>query len=138
MAPSDLDQSSNNRGKMDSVFPLFSYSVMVCSENYKFTGAEKKYITELAMAENIGNSMSRSDRILDSTELSILKAFIDAQIYTYKNKVLRMKDENEIYITQSWANKSTTDEFHPKHKYPNSIISGVMFVSGIERDGLPP
>ena len=96
------------------------------------------YITEVAMAEIIGNSMSRSDRILDSTELSILKAFIDAQIYTYKNKVLRMKDENEIYITQSWSNKSKTNQFHPKHKHPNSIISGVMFVSGNEGDGLPP
>jgi len=82
--------------------------------------------------------MSRNDRSLDSAELSNLKAFIDLQIYSYKNKILRMKDENEIYITQSWANKSKTNQFHPKHKHPNSLISGVMFVSENDEDGLPP
>ncbi len=123
---------------MNSVYPLFSYPVMVCSENYKFTGSEEKYISELPMADNIGNNMSRNDRILDSTELSNLKAFIDLQIYSYKNKILRMKDENEIYITQSWANRSKTNQFHPKHKHPNSIISGVMFISGNDKNELPP
>lgn len=123
---------------MNSVYPIFSYPVMVCSENYKFTSGEKKYISELEMFENVGNLMSRSDRILESAELSNLKAFIDSQIYVYKNELLRMKDENEIYITQSWANNSKPDQFHPKHNHPNSIISGVMFFNENDGDGLPP
>lgn len=123
---------------MNSVLPLFSYPVMVCSENYQFTEAEEKYISELAMAENVGNSMSQNDRILEGSELSNLKAFIESQIAVYTNQILKMKEENEIYITQSWANKSKTNEFHPMHKHPNSILSGVLFVTGNEGDGLPP
>lgn len=123
---------------MNSVFPLFSYPVMVCSENYKFTSDEKRYISDLEMADNIGNSMSRSNNILESAELSNLKAFIESQLYVYKKTLLRMKDENEIYITQSWANKSKYNQFHPKHKHPNSIISGTMTFSEDDGDELPP
>lgn len=123
---------------MNSIIPLFSFPLMICSKNYEFSDAEKKYILELTMAENVGNSMSRNDRILESEELSSLKAFIDTEILVYKNQVLRMKDENEIYITQSWANKSKTNEFHQIHKHPNSILSGVLFFTGKKGDGLPP
>ena len=49
-----------------------------------------------------------------------------------------MKDENEIYITQSWANKSKSEQFHPRHRHPNSIISGVLFLNQDEEDELPP
>lgn len=123
---------------MISVFPLFSYPVMVSTKQYQFSGAEKKFISELTMADNAGNFMSRNDKILDTVELSTLKQFIDTQIELYKKKILKLKDDNEIYITQAWANKAKTNEFHPKHKHPNSIISGVLFVNGSEGDGLPP
>jgi len=123
---------------MTSVIPLFSYPVMVCSENYQFTEAEEKYISDLAMAENVGNLMSSNDTILDSVELSKLKAFIDSQIYVYKKNILKMRDDNEIYITQSWANKAKKDDFHPHHKHPNSMLSGVLFVTGNEGEEMPP
>ena len=123
---------------MNSVFPLFSYPVMVCSKNYKFNAAEEKYISDLAMVDNLGNFMSQNDSILEGTELSNLKAFIDLQIDIYKKKILRMKNEIDIYITQSWANRAKTNQFHPKHKHPNSILSGVLFVTGNGSDGLPP
>ena len=126
------------RYKMNSIIPLFSYPVMVCSKNYKFSEAEKKYILDLTMADNVGNLMSSNDRVLESEKLSGLKAFIDSEISVYKNQVLRMKTENEIYITQSWANKAKTNEFHQMHKHPNSILSGVLFFTGKEGDGLPP
>lgn len=123
---------------MSSVVPLFPYPVMICSEIYKFSDAEKNYISELAMAGNVGNFMSKNDRILDSAELANLKTFIDSQIYVYKKNILKMRDDNEIYITQSWANKAKTNEFHPVHKHPNSMLSGVFFVTGNPGGGLPP
>jgi len=123
---------------MNSVFPLFSYPIMVCSDHYHFTAAEEEFISKLAMADNAGNLMSQNDRILDSIEMSKLRIFIDSQIGVYRKKILRVKKENEIYITQAWANKAKTNEFHPMHKHPNSILSGVLFVTGEEGDGLPP
>ena len=94
--------------------------------------------TSLAMAENVGNTMSQNDRLLESPELANLRAFIETQIGVYKNKLLHLKKDNEIYITQSWANKSKSNEYHAIHKHPNSFISGVLFVTGNEGDGLPP
>jgi uncharacterized protein (TIGR02466 family) len=111
---------------------------MVCSDIYKFTSTEEKTISELAMANNLGNLMSQNDRILDGAELENLRKFIDSQLDVYKEQILRIKSQNEIYITQSWANTARTNQFHPKHKHPNSIISGVIFVTGKEGDGLPP
>lgn len=122
----------------NAIYPLFAYPVMVCAKNYEFTSSEKNYISELEMFDNIGNSMSRNDRVLDSKELSDLKQFIDEQIFLFKKNLLRMKDENEIRITQSWINRSGPGQFHPKHKHPNSVISGVMFFDENSDESLPP
>ena len=122
----------------NAIYLLFPYPVMVCAESYKFTSAEKKYIFELEMIDNTGNLMSKNDKILDSEELSALRQFIDGQLFTFKKKLLQIKDENEIYITQSWANASNTSQFHHKHKHPNSVISGVMFFDENDDESLPP
>lgn len=123
---------------MSSVFPLFSFPVMACSDIYEFTSIERKIISDLEMVDNSGNLMSQADRILDHAGLGNLRRFIDSQLDFYKEHILHIKSENEIYITQSWANTARTDQFHPKHHHPNSIISGVIFVNGEEGDGLPP
>ena len=122
----------------NAIHLLFPYPVMVCGKNYEFTSSEKEYISELEMIDNTGNLMSKNDKILDSKELSNLKQFIDEQIFIFKKNLLQMKDDNEIYITQSWANKSSPDQFHPKHKHPNSVISGVIFFDENDDESLPP
>ena len=111
---------------------------MICAENYQFTSSEKKYISELEMIDNAGNLMSKNDKVLDSKELSKLKLFIDEQLFVFKKKFLQMKDANEIYITQSWVNNSNPNQYHPKHKHPNSVISGVMFFDENNDESLLP
>jgi len=122
----------------NTIYPLFPYPLVVCGKNYEFTSSEKKYISELEMIDNIGNLMSKNDKVLDSEELSNLKRFIDEQILNFKKNLLQIKDENEIYITQSWINNANPDQFHPKHKHPNSIISGVMYLDDNTDESLPP
>jgi len=122
----------------NTIYPLFAYPVAVCANKYEFTDADKKYIAQLEMIDNIGNSMSKNDKILDSEELSGLKQYVDEQIFAYKKGLLRIKDENEIYVTQSWVNKSKSSQFHPKHKHPNSVISGVLYLDDNSDGSLPP
>ena len=122
----------------NTIYPLFPYPLVVCGKNYEFTNSEKKHISELEMIDNIGNLMSKNDKVLDSEELSNLKRFIDEQILNFKKNLLQIKDENEIYITQSWINNANPDQFHPKHKHPNSIISGVMYLDDNTDESLPP
>ncbi len=121
----------------NAIFPLFAYPLMVCAKNYEFSTAEKKFISELKMIENTGNLMSENDNVLKSTELSNLIKFVDLQIFNFKKNLLKIKDENEIYVTQSWVNTSDTNQFHPKHKHPNSIISGVLFLDDDADQELP-
>lgn len=122
----------------NAIYPLFPYPLMICGRKYEFSDAERKFISELEMTDNIGNQMSKNDRVLDSEELSDLKQFIDQQIINFKKNLLKIKDENEIYITQSWVNNSSTSQFHPKHKHPNSVISGVMFLDENDDRSMPP
>ena len=49
-----------------------------------------------------------------------------------------IKDSNEIYITQSWVNKADGGQFHPRHKHPNSVISGVIYFGDNPDQELPP
>ena len=124
--------------KKNAVYPLFPAPLMICGTRYRFSVAERKYLDELEMVENTGNRMSKNDRVLDSEELSELRAFIDEQILNYKENLVHIKADNEIYITQSWINRSKADEYHHKHKHPNSVISGVMFLDANEDGSLPP
>lgn len=122
----------------NAIYPIFPYPIMVCAQNYEFTSTEQGYISELEMIDNTGNLMSKNDRVLHSNELSNLKLFVDEQIFIFKKKLFRMKDENEIYVTQSWVNNSNPNQYHPKHKHHNSVISGVMFLDDNHDASLPP
>lgn len=122
----------------NAVYPLFAVPLMISGEMYDFSTAERAYIGQLKMIENDGNRMSENDAILDAPELSGVKQFIDANLLNYKKNLLRIPDDNEIYITQSWVNNSDPGHFHPKHKHPNSVISGVMYLDENADGNLPP
>ena len=122
----------------NQVFPLFAYPLVICGEIYRFSNAESAFFDGLEMIDNVGNSMSADDHVLDHEELSGLKAFIDNKIFVYKKELLRIKDDNEIYITQSWINRAKSDQYHPRHRHPNSIVSGVMYLDDNSDHSLPP
>ena len=122
----------------NAVYPLFAIPLMISGDRYEYSAAEKSYIAELKMIENDGNRMSENDTILEASQLSGLKQFIDSHLLNYKKNLLRIPDDNEIYITQSWANHSDPGSFHPKHKHPNSVISGVMYLDENKDGKLPP
>jgi uncharacterized protein (TIGR02466 family) len=121
-----------------TVYPTFPYPVIVCGDKYAFTKAERDFIAGLEMIDNSGNTMSKDDRILDRDELSAVRAFVDQQILAFKKGLLRIGDDVEIYVTQSWANRAGPNEYHPRHKHPNSVISGVMYLDDNSDEKLPP
>jgi uncharacterized protein (TIGR02466 family) len=122
----------------NTIYPLFAYPVVICRPVYEFSDAERTFIADLEMIDNVGNSMSKDEHVLDREELTDLRKYIDEQILIYKRGLLRIKDDNEIFITQSWVNRAEPDEYHPKHKHPNSIVSGVMYLDDNSDETLPP
>jgi uncharacterized protein (TIGR02466 family) len=78
--------------------------------------------------DNEGNKTSVDNYILDTPELSGLKSEIEQAIHHYMFNVMCYKDSVQPYITQSWLNYTTENEYHHKHSHPNSFISGVLYI----------
>lgn len=49
-------------------------------------------------------------------------------------EVYKPKDNVKIYITQSWLNITKKDMYHHVHYHPNSFLSGVFYISALEKD----
>ena len=47
----------------------------------------------------------------------------------YFDKVICPTNPVVPYITQSWINYTTTDQYHHKHSHSNSVISGIFYIS---------
>jgi len=121
----------------NTLYPLFAWPVVVCGDRYDFSESENDYLAGLEMTDNVGNTMSKNDRILDTPELSNLKEFVEQNVFNYKKNLLHIRDDNEIYITQSWVNRSHPGQFHPRHRHQNSVISGVMYLDQDDEDLSP-
>lgn len=114
---------------ISAIIPLFSSAVMVCSEKYPLSAEEKAFVDGVEYSANSGNSKSRSDAILQQPELAGVNAFVQRQIASYTQKLLKLEASLDLYVTQSWLNRAEAGQFHPQHSHPNSLLSGVMFLS---------
>ena len=81
------------------------------------------------------NNTSFNSYIFD-TKLHNLKEFCEKHIEKYVEKIINPKEELDFYITQSWLNVTKPGQRHHVHHHPNSIISGVFYVSAIEGDAI--
>ena len=122
----------------NAVYPLFASPIMVCGEPFAFRAPEEAFLAELPMVRNVGNAMSRDDRVLDAPELARLRAFVDREVSTYAHRLWRIRADLEVYVTQSWVNRAGPGEFHARHRHPNSIVSGVLFLDDDPHEALPP
>ena len=78
--------------------------------------------------KNAGNTTSNDTYVLEKKELKNLKEELNKKIIDYFDKVI-CTDNIAPYITQSWINYTKSDQFHHKHNHPNSLISGVFYIS---------
>lgn len=94
----------------------------------------KDIITNLEKHRLTNNSGSINTDVLSLPELSHLKDFIQTELNQYFKQVHDPEnDDNEVYITQSWANFTDMHESHHVHSHPNSFISGVFYVQANDR-----
>ena len=47
----------------------------------------------------------------------------------YFDKVICTDNPITPYITQSWLNYTKRDQFHHQHNHPNSLVSGIFYIS---------
>jgi uncharacterized protein (TIGR02466 family) len=79
------------------------------------------------MIENIGNKFTSDQNILNANQNITIYEAIKKHVDIYFYELLRAEKDIEIYITQSWINKSAPGDYHQVHTHPNSFISGTFY-----------
>ena len=119
---------------MSSIENIFPSVVPVYNVNRGFSLNEKERqeidsVVAEGMIQYEGNTASENKFLFDS-KLSDLRSFCEEHISEYVRQVIRPKNKSlEFYITQSWLNVTKQNEHHEIHNHPNSIISGVYYLT---------
>lgn len=115
---------------MVEVVPLFScpiYVSQIDDVNLNFN--------EISWSKNYNNFISSTQNVLNDTEFAKLMPSISRSINEYFYGVMGVKEQAEIFITESWLNKTDKGQTHHRHWHPNSVISGIVYLQGDETSG---
>lgn len=94
---------------------------------------EKLFLCECS--DNTGNLRSKDSYLFRNVpELSEVHDFCADSINEMVREVYKPTNQLEFYITQSWLNITNTGGWHHEHSHPNSLISGVFYISTIKDD----
>ena len=78
---------------------------------------------------NEGNLTSSENYVLENKALNNLKKDLHTKVMDYFDKVICTDNLITPYITQSWLNYTKSDQFHHQHNHPNSLVSGIFYIS---------
>jgi uncharacterized protein (TIGR02466 family) len=123
------------------VIPLFSSPLYSANLENQISSIEiLKTFNEITSdqfewLENYDNSLSKTHAWLETQKNSQLYNIIDLHIKNYFYEVLQSSPDVEIYITESWVNRTFPGQKHHRHKHPNSIISGTYYFDTDENTG---
>jgi len=114
-----------------SIQHLFSTPIYITELDREFTAQELHFVEKMKTkcVENEGNITSKDNYVLNHPSLVTLKKEMDLFIEDYFDKIICPADKITPYITQSWLNYTTKNQHHHKHNHPNSLISGILYMS---------
>ena len=92
-------------------------------------------MSNIEWLENYNNSISSSQQVLDTKEFAQIKQAIMEKVQSYFYGIINASPECEIYITESWVNKTEKGQSHHRHWHPNSILSGIVSLATDNRGG---
>jgi len=120
---------------MNNIHSLFPEPLGAYELNRNITSTELKALKDEFWVQNIGNSVGTNKAVLDKKNLVSLREFVENSLKDYASKVYDFKDgDAELYLTQSWVNRTSPNGHHHKHSHPNSIVSGTFYFSGNDTD----
>lgn len=118
--------------KEANIVGIFPTPVYWCKLERPFSLKEQKYFRDhhdgSNLVDNVGNTSSKDNYILNRRVFSSLKKELLKRIQDYFDKVLCAKDVKP-WITQSWLNYTRVNQFHHRHEHPNSFVSGVLYIN---------
>ena len=113
------------------IIPIFPTPIYRTKLSRKLNKKEISFInkTKIDCKKNEGNITSNDTYILNNKIFKNLKKEISLIVKDYTDKIISPKDNLNFLITQSWLNYTEKNQYHHKHKHPNSLISGVFYVN---------
>ena len=119
-----------------SIIGAFPVPILLQTLNRDFTEEENKFfkIKKKDINKNLNNANSIDNYILENQEMKELKINILEGVNNYFESIVCPPEKTvKPYITQSWLNWTTKNEYHHKHNHPNSYISGVLYIDVDEK-----
>ena len=134
--PSSMGYPTQKTPAGDELMQLFPTPLLICPYPVSYDKELEWICNQECRKENKGgdagqgqsihyNRQSEDTFVLDSPELTNVRAFIESKLHEYVTKIMASTDK--LAITQSWLNKSKKGESHHEHVHPNSMISGVWY-----------
>ena len=113
------------------IHPIFPHPIYFSKLERALTTEELKTINgyKKNTDKNEGNTASNNKYVLENKTLKNLKKDLHTKIMDYFDKVICTDNLITPYITQSWINYTKRDQFHHKHNHPNSLVSGIFYIS---------
>lgn len=105
------------------LWPLFSKPVFKTYLDVNDISLDK-----VKWAQNYQNWISETQDVLNDPAYEKLLAGISAGVTEYFYGIMGARQDVEIYITESWFNKTESGQSHHRHWHPNSILSGVVYL----------
>lgn len=114
---------------------IFPTPIYISNIGRSFTNQEKITIEEFVEDSTFyhSNAFSNNKFILNDKNLSLLKKNCEEHISNFILNDLFITDV-QPYITQSWTTISKQNGWHYEHYHPNSLFSGILYVSGSNED----
>jgi hypothetical protein len=91
-------------------------------------------LSDIVYKDNIGNLVSVDHYILEQERFKDIKETVTRCVNEYFYAIMEATRETEIYITESWVNKTVKGQYHHQHTHNNSVISGVLFLEYDDAD----
>jgi len=110
---------------------LFPEPVYFSNLDRTLTKKELKILNEhkKKTKKNAGNSRTKDSFVLEHKTLNNLKKDLHTKVMDYFDKVICTDNLMTPYITQSWINYTTRDQFHHRHSHANCLVSGVFYIA---------
>ena len=111
-----------------TIHPVFPKPIYRTFLKKKLTKKDIQYANNIRLRhKNEGNTNSRNSYILNGKHFNKLKIELENIVKNYVDNVICPQYNIKPYITQSWFNYTSSNEYHHKHAHSNSILSGVLY-----------
>jgi uncharacterized protein (TIGR02466 family) len=86
-------------------------------------------LSKVKWARNYNNWISENQDVLDQPDFQNLREQVYGGLSEYFYGIMNASNNVEIYITESWFNKTEKGQSHHRHWHPNSLVSGIVYIA---------